>query len=988
MRRPFQTALRPAADVNQPEHQAPVMDSDAPLMRSDGAAMGQGVYWNIFEHSPEAIALTRLRDKALVEVNAEWLRMTGYRRDEVLGRTALELGHWQNSEDRDRVFAPLLKGDRVVDSEVTLIMKDGNPRMVRMNAVLLQEQGEQFILIYLRDVTAERLAEEAMRAGERALATVNDSLNQQIKLYELTESLAKVGHWAGSPGDADIRISKGAAFIGGLGEARSITWQALVRGIEPADRASVKAAIERMDGQVVEYRWRRVDGELIWVRARYYRQIKDGIHQGDVGIIQEVTQERKTHEELEARLAFIHKITSRAPGMVYEYQIWPDGRYVFPFVSAGIRQIFGVTPEAAYAEAKEVFRGVHPDDKELVRTSTRDAARGNRAWHCEFRVQHSGEPVRWVLGHSLPELQADGSVLFSGSITDITQQKKAWALLQQSEDRYRKLSALSSDWYWEQDAEFRFVRIDGFGSMGAQLDSSLSIGKTRWDAGWVGVSPAQWAAHKKQLFAHETFHDFEMQRTLPTGKILWASVSGEPVFDTDGNFTGYRGSGRDISARKGAEAEIERLAFYDSLTDLPNRRMLMDRLGRALAASQRNLHHGALLFIDLDNFKALNDTLGHHKGDMLLTQVAARLKECVRDVDTVARLGGDEFVVMLEELSTDSVAAAGQAELVARKVLHQLTQPYTLGNHEIHSSPSIGVTLFFQLQHSVEDLLKRADLAMYQAKGAGRNTLRFYDPSMQAAASARVALETDLRQALLRKEFTLHYQRVVDAEGNTTGAEALLRWTHPERGAVSPAEFIPVAEQTGLILPLGQWVLETACAQLVAWSARPHTQKLTIAVNVSARQFKHADFSTHILNLLRVSGANPYRLKLELTESLLLSDFDEVIAKMSELRSIGVSFSLDDFGTGYSSLSYLKLLPLDQLKIDQSFVRDVLTDANDAAIARTILNLARSLDLGVVAEGVETAGQRDFLLRHGCKAFQGYFFGRPVPIDTLELPAA
>jgi diguanylate cyclase (GGDEF)-like protein/PAS domain S-box-containing protein len=974
--------------VTSPTNPIPATDPGPLSGSADGVALGQGVYWTIFEHSPEAIALTRLRDRALVDVNAEWLRMTGYSRAEVLGRTAQELGHWQNPEDRVRVMAPLATGGRVVDTEVTLIMKDGNPRVVRMNAALLQERGEEFILIYLRDVTAERLADEAMRAGEKALETVNDSLNRQIKLYELTESMAKVGHWVAAPGSSDIHISKGAAFIGGLGEARSITWQSLVRGIEPAYRARVKAAVERMDGQVVEYRWRKDDGELIWVRARYYRQIKEGVRQADMGIIQEVTQERKAHEELEARLAFIHKITSRAPGMVYEYQIWPDGHYTFPFVSAGIQQIFGVSPENAYADPKNVFRGVHPEDKKLVISSTVEAARKQQPWHCEFRVQHSGAAQRWVLGHSLPELQADGSVLFSGSITDITQQKDAWALLQQSEDRYRKLSALSSDWYWEQDADFRFVRIDGFGVMGTLLDSNLSIGKTRWDAGWSGVSELQWAAHKAALQAHETFHDFEMQRTLANGQVLWASISGEPFYDDQGNFTGYRGNGRNISARKQAEAEIERLAFYDALTTLPNRRMLMDRLAHALAASQRNQYHGALLFIDLDNFKSLNDTLGHHMGDMLLTQVAARLKDCVRDVDTVARLGGDEFVVMLEELSRDPVEAAGQAELVARKILHQLNQQYPLGDQLLHSSPSIGVTLFFQLQHSVEDLLKRADLAMYQAKGAGRNTLRFYDPSMQAAASARVALETDLRQAMARQEFALHYQRVVDESGKTTGAEALLRWTHPERGAVSPAEFIPVAEQTGLILPLGQWVLEMACAQLVVWSERPATQKLTIAVNVSARQFKHPDFSNHILNLLRVTGANPYRLKLELTESLLLSDFDEVIAKMSELRSIGVSFSLDDFGTGYSSLSYLKLLPLDQLKIDQSFVRDVLTDANDAAIARTILNLARSLDLGVVAEGVETAGQRDFLLRHGCKAFQGYFFGRPGPIDALELPAS
>jgi len=365
--------------------------------------------------------------------------------------------------------------------------------------------------------------------------------------------------------------------------------------------------------------------------------------------------------------------------------------------------------------------------------------------------------------------------------------------------------------------------------------------------------------------------------------------------------------------------------------------------------------------------------------------VAERLIQCVRSVDTVARLGGDEFVVMMEDMGESPIDAAAQAEMVGKKILGALNQEFLLAGNRHHSSPSIGITLFFQHMHTLDELLKRADLAMYQAKGAGRNTMRFYDPEMQAVASARAVLEADMRLGLQRSEFMLHYQPVVDEQATMTGVEALLRWNHPKRGLISPAEFIPVAEQTGLILQLGAWVLEQACAQLVAWSAVPSTQRLSIAVNVSARQFRHSDFATQILSLLRTSGANPYRLKMELTESLLLSDIDDAIDKMGELRSIGVGFSLDDFGTGYSSLSYLKRLPLDQLKIDQSFVRDVLTDPNDAAIARTILNLAQSLDLGVVAEGVETEGQRDFLLKNGCRAFQGYLFGRPVPLHQLEL---
>jgi diguanylate cyclase (GGDEF)-like protein len=413
--------------------------------------------------------------------------------------------------------------------------------------------------------------------------------------------------------------------------------------------------------------------------------------------------------------------------------------------------------------------------------------------------------------------------------------------------------------------------------------------------------------------------------------------------------------------------------------------LLIDRLTQAVAASARHASYGALLFIDLDNFKILNDTRGHHMGDQLLKQVAARLTDCVRVIDTVARLGGDEFVVMLEELGESEMDSAAQAEAVGKKILTALNHYFELDGQPHHSSPSIGVTLFFDRQQSVDELLRRADLAMYQSKAAGRNTLRFFDPVMQAAASARAALEIDLRHGLEQQEFLLYYQPVVDHDSKMTGVEALLRWRHPRRGMVSPGEFIPVAEQSGLILPLGQWVLTAACAQLVAWNTSATTRRLTMAVNVSARQFRHPEFTPQLLELLRVSGANPYRLKLELTESMLLNDFEDVIVKMGELRSIGVNFALDDFGTGYSSLSYLKRLPLDQLKIDQSFVRDVLTDPNDAAIARTILSLAASLELGVVAEGVETAGQRDFLLRSGCKAFQGYFFGRPVPVEDLQM---
>ncbi len=571
--------------------------------------------------------------------------------------------------------------------------------------------------------------------------------------------------------------------------------------------------------------------------------------------------------------------------------------------------------------------------------------------------------------------------------TDMSDYFRAQQALKRSEARFRSLTELSSDWYWEQDPLHRFVPADGGGGAAAAGPMGPYLGKTPWEVGALNMDDADWAQHRADLGAHKTFRELELHIRDQGEQQLWIALSGAPFFDDRGGFAGYRGVGRDITGRKRAEREIERLAFYDALTGLPNRRLLIDRLKTALATSHRRANHGALLFIDLDNFKTLNDTLGHDVGDQLLRQVAQRLSTCVRGVDTVARLGGDEFVVMLEELSAAPVEAGQQADSVGKKILASLNQHFELAGQEHHSSPSIGLTLFNDQTQSVDELLKRADLAMYQAKSAGRNTLRFFDPDMQAAATARAAMEADLRQSLQRQELLLHYQPVVDDAGRITGVEALLRWRHPQRGLVSPGEFIAVAEQSGLILGLGQWVLESACAQLVGWNGSPATRSLSIAVNVSARQFRHPEFARQILALLRETGANPYRLKLELTESLLLADINDAIQKMTELRSIGVSFALDDFGTGYSSLSYLKRLPLDQLKIDQSFVRDVLTDPNDAAIARTILTLADSLDLAVVAEGVETAGQRDFLQRAGCKAFQGYLFGRPGPLDHLALTA-
>ncbi|HEY5616660.1 MAG TPA: EAL domain-containing protein [Vicinamibacterales bacterium] len=461
----------------------------------------------------------------------------------------------------------------------------------------------------------------------------------------------------------------------------------------------------------------------------------------------------------------------------------------------------------------------------------------------------------------------------------------------------------------------------------------------------------------------------------------WLTITA--VKGSDGSITHYVGTLVDITQRKADEAEIENLAFYDPLTQLPNRRLLADRLQQALVVCARSQQQGAVLFIDLDDFKTLNDTQGHDVGDQLLQQVARRLLTCVRACDTVARLGGDEFVVMLEDLSGSSQEAATQAEVVGKKVLAALAPPYLLAGHEYHSTGSVGGTLFSDHRETVDDLLKRADLAMYQAKAAGRNILRFFDPRMQVVVTARAVLEAELRRGVREGQFVLHYQPQVDREGRVTGAEALVRWQHPRRGLVLPAEFIPLAEETGLIESVGNWVLESACAQLLVWSARAETAHLTLSMNVSAREFRHPEFVARALAVIDRTGVDPQKLMLEFTESPLPDDLQETIAKMTAMKAHGERFALDDFGTGYSSLSYLKHLPLDQLKIDQSFVRDVLTDPNDAAFARTIMALGQSLGLAVIAEGVETVEQRDFLVHQGCRAFQGYLFGRPGPVELL-----
>lgn len=490
------------------------------------------------------------------------------------------------------------------------------------------------------------------------------------------------------------------------------------------------------------------------------------------------------------------------------------------------------------------------------------------------------------------------------------------------------------------------------------------------------------AIDQKQAF------DCECQVIRPVdATTCWVHATGALVFSPQGQLLRVFGTIRDIAAHKAAEEQIHRLAFYDPLTGLPNRRLLLDRLGQAFATSGRSQQYGALLMLDVDQFKTLNDTQGHEVGDVMLKQLAKRLGEAVREGDSVARLGGDEFLILLEGLSSDEATAATQAATVADKIAGLLGHPYRLHDGESgrhFATISIGATLFIGHADSADTLLKQADIALYQAKDAGRNTTRFYSKSMQSVLQLRASLESGLRAAIASNAFVLHYQAQVDRLGQITGAEALVRWQSDDGGLIQPGSFIPFAEESDLILAIGQWVLEAACLQLAVWSCSSRTRHLLLAVNVSARQFHQDDFVEQIAQILRVSGANPHLLKLELTESLILDDIEQTVAKMQALKMLGVHVALDDFGTGYSSLSYIKRLPLDQLKIDRAFVRDIASDPSDAAIVQTIISMSHTLNLQVIAEGVETADQRTFLESNGCLSYQGFLFSRPLPLDEFE----
>lgn len=755
-------------------------------------------------------------------------------------------------------------------------------------------------------------------------------------------------------------------------ELMRLTWAELTH---PDDLAVNKTLFNRMlrgelDEYVLDKRFIRKNGTSVYVHVavRALRK-EDGRLNYVVSLVEDITERKKTED----MLSLLGRILDDSSNELYMF----DAQTLhFILANAGAQRNLGYPIDELRALTPlDLKPKLTPEIFERLIAPLRLGKVDNVVFEAEHqRKDKSVYPVEIRLHLSTKEVIP----VFVAIVQDITERKQAMQELRITATAFETQECIMIT-----DQDTRILRVNAAFTRLTGYSATEAIGQT----------PAMLKSGRQneafyhnmwETLARDKYWQGEILNRRKNGKLYPAWQTITAITDEDGLVTNYVGVSSDLTLRKEADERIHELAFYDPLTNLPNRRLLRDRLQQAMTDSLRSRRGGAVLFIDLDNFKVLNDIRGHDIGDLLLIKVAERLHDCVRSHDTIARLGGDEFVVILEDLSEDAQEAVTQAQGVGKKILATISRPFDLHGIEYHGSSSIGISLFCGDEtSSMDDLLKHADVAMYQAKTSGRNTMYFFDPVMQAKLEMHATLMDDLRQALPQQQLKLYYQVQVDEHG-VVGAEALLRWQHPERGLVSPLEFIPLAEESGLIVPIGQWVLQTACAQLKQWESDPRTCHLQLAINVSARQFRQPDLIEQVLEVLNKSGIDPLKLKFELTESLVLDNIADSIDKMQILRSIGIRFSLDDFGTGQSSLTYLKRLPLDQIKIDQSFVRDIITDPNDAAIVQTIIGMANNLGLNVIAEGVETEQQRDFLERNGCRAYQGYLFGKPVPIEVFQ----
>jgi diguanylate cyclase (GGDEF)-like protein/PAS domain S-box-containing protein len=942
-------------------------------------------YRTVFQTSVDGIAVSQMSDGRYIDVNKAFLDLMGFEREQVIGRTSLELNFWVDQGDRKKMLDAIREHSSLRDLQIRHVKKNGEIIWILVSATAIEIDGISCMLSVVRDITAAKAAEQrladavnALRASEERYRTVFRMNIDAVDICNLED-----GRY----------IDVNDAFVACTGFQRDevIGHTSLELGIwdNPADRNQLVEIIRR-DGSCrnLEIPYRTKDGSLRW--ALLSVAIIDLENAPCIlSVTRDITEAKAAAQRLTIAAEALRSSEERYRTVfetcfegiliirIDNLECIDVNRRFLNYMGFERQEVIGHT-------SVELNLWMDVKDREnLFLILHRNSI--CKDFEARFRKKN-GDTVWAVLDASITGVEGVSCLfIVARDVTEsrAAEQRLAAAneALRVSEESYRATFQLSIDAInINRLSDGIFVDVNEAFLQFVGYEREEVIGRTSKELNfWVDPEVRQQMVETLRRGA--SCRDLKARFRRKNGEIVWGQAS-ESILEIDG-VPCILSVTRDISAAKAAEEQIRDLAFYDTLTHLPNRRLLMERLRQTLAAGSRTNRKRALLFVDLDNFKTLNDTLGHQTGDLLLQEVATRLSACIREADTVARLGGDEFVVMLEDLSDLPEEAAAQAESVGEKILAAIDQPFWLSGRECLSTSSIGITVFGNQRESTDEVLQQADIAMYQAKAAGRNSMRFFAPALQAAVNARAVLEEDIRQAIKASQFELYYQPQLDSIG-LVGAEVLVRWNHPRRGLLLPGEFIPLSEETGLIQPLGDWVLENAFAQVAAWGECPDFSHISLAVNISARQFRQPSFVDKVLAALDRTGANPENIKLELTESMLIENIEDVIAKMTELKSHGLKFSLDDFGTGYSSLAYLKRLPLDQLKIDRSFVRDILADLGSRAIAQSVISLGRALGLSVIAECVETEEQRTLLSRLGCHAFQGFLFSPALPLDVFE----
>ena len=950
----------------------------------------------------------------LIDVNDGACRSLGYSREELIGKHVWDLDHNYDPASRPQAWQKL-KDSGVRIFEAHHCRKDGTIFPVEVTSNYVSFDDKELSFSFAQDITEKKEKErQALFLTQiyAALFHTNQALWESRTEKDLFENICRVAvdyggmamAWIGREDEAtdlikvEASYGSGREYLDGLKiswkddgsgaqgpsatafrEGRSIFIQDFVTDPMTApwhDRAKpfgwgASAALSVLRGgkshAVVSYYHHEKNSfskEVIELLTEVARDIGHALDRFDLEV-----EKRRAIQFMEESANHYHKIIQTS--LDGFWMVGMDGRIL--------------EVNEAYARrsgySREELLQLRIQDLEITIENNQVDERLRHlavAGHAIFETKHRAKDgTIWPLEVSAGFLPQEGGRFF-GFMRDISERRRA------AEEMLIAATVFEShEGMLVTDAECNIVRVNEAFTQITGYTSDEVVGKRPYFL--------QSSRHSKDFYLEiwdrierEGSWQGEIFDQRKNGEIYSELMTISSVKGGEGCVTHYVISFTDITEYKAAQEKILNLAFYDQLTGLPNRRLLLERLEHALAVGARNQRFGAVLYLDMDHFKTINDTQGHDYGDDVLREIAKRIRASVRQEDTIARLGGDEFVVLLEDIGMDQKHAAAQAKIVGDKLLEILARSYRVRGNDFPGSVSIGVTLYRGPHEGVQELLKRADLAMYEAKRVGRNSLRFFDPVMQETLEKRTHLELDLRHALEQRQFRLYYQKQVDNSGREIGAEALLRWMHPQRGLVSPLDFIPLAEETGLIVPIGRWVLEESCRRIRVWEGMEKYKNLVLSVNISAREFEQDDFVDNVREMLMQTGIDPSLLSLEITESMLLENMDEFIGKMKLLREMGISFALDDFGTGYSSLSYLKRLPIKRLKIDKSFVKDLGVDRNDEAIAQTIIQMGKTLGMEVVAEGVETQEQREMLKQFGCDSYQGYLFGRPVSQEEFE----